>query len=705
MPAIRLTIGAHLDPSAVNVLAPLLAAMQRARAQIASESKALGQDIAKGYRDAPGNARKAFGDAAKAAEDGNARIRRSARTAADEQTAAAEHVFRVKVRYFEEEARAAEAAMQRQRSAARSVFTGAAGNFAGMARGALGVTGQIARGAGVNLDIGSLVGRTLDTEKRAGELSSAAYMPGAAGAAGQRQDPKVLISEARATADAVALDTNKALEGLQAFVGKTGDLETGRAIFRDLAVYSKATGTELEDMISAAGDVSLAFGDTENKSAKILSVMRGIAGQGKLGAVEIKDLSVQMAKISAQAPQFQGKIEDTLLLLGAFAQEARQRGGAASASQAANSVSGLVQIFKTPARVKAFAAEGIDVFDKKSGLIRNPQILLEEALRKRGMDPVGFKKMFANMQGGRAVEGFASIYRQAGGGETGMAAVRAEFDRLKKSTMGQGEIQESFARAMGTNASKVQLFNNALDRIAEQAAGRVLPAMEQLGPGAIKAAGGLADLAVFVAENPIKAAMAGAAASITAEAGKLALKSLLEKAIGGGASSGVLGAAGIALTIGVATIAIESAMLEMKEKAEARTQDSMIEGLNAREQARAARERGKYDPEAAKALQTAIADQEQRIQRGSGEGHGIIGGALSGIASLVTGNAYGSSFAAQAAQKADAEQLAALKAEMAANKAELAKMNAKLGGELKVVVTNQPMGAVPGTTTGPGPLR
>ena len=58
--------------------------------------------------------------------------------------------------------------------------------------------------------------------------------------------------------------------------------------------------------------------------------------QGKLGAVEVKDMAVQMAKLASRATEFGGKSDDTIAALGAIAQEARAKGGAANASRVPN---------------------------------------------------------------------------------------------------------------------------------------------------------------------------------------------------------------------------------------------------------------------------------------------------------------------------------------------------------------------------------
>ena len=68
MALIKVRVGAQLDPSAVNIFKPLIAAAAQARAKIASEGKAGASEFVGGYRTAPAAARKGFDEVAVAAE-------------------------------------------------------------------------------------------------------------------------------------------------------------------------------------------------------------------------------------------------------------------------------------------------------------------------------------------------------------------------------------------------------------------------------------------------------------------------------------------------------------------------------------------------------------------------------------------------------------------------------------------------------------
>lgn len=543
MASLTIRVGASLDRDAVNAYQPIVEAARRARAQVsglmrsaAAEQKATAKATAnsekEALRDAAREAKSIFADRKRreveAAREARSLARATAKAEVDaareaekaKRDAAKETEREYKKNVREREAVEREWARRRKdieesnnargralsngidRTVSRAIGVGgrALGAGASLARR---IGGELASGIGVDTDLASNFRKGVGLEESAVALSNQSYQKGAPGLNGTRIDPRELEAQARSVGTRTAFDPSQVLGGLQAFAGKTGDLQTGREVLEDLAKLSKATGTNLEHMVDAAADVSSALGDTEGKGKIVVDVMRAIAGEGKLGAVEISDLAKQMAKLAANAGQFEGDTAENVKLLGVFAQEARQRGGATSAASAATSVAGMVNTLKTPSRVAAFAAQGINVFNK-AGQIRNPEEILIQALRKQGSDPVGFKKMYANVTGARAVEGFATIYRNAAATaqldssrtgadgkplsvadqreNAGEAAVRAEFDRLKKAAIDQAEINESFNRAMGTTASKVTVFNNEMNQITTELMANTLPALVAIAP-------------------------------------------------------------------------------------------------------------------------------------------------------------------------------------------------------------------------------
>lgn len=367
----------------------------------------------------------------------------------------------------------------------------AAANVGGRAiRAGIGIGKDIAMGAGLDPSLAGAVGRSVSLQSRAVALSNSAYMPGQSGANGQRVDPSALMAQAKQIGNAAAFDPDKVLEGLQKFVGKTGDLETGRAALSDLAVLSKATSTELDDMVDAAGDVANALGDTDNKGAKVKAVMGAIAAQGKEGAVEIKDLARQMAKLGASAGTFEGDPTKVIAQMGALAQMSRAKGGSASATQAATSVTSFMNTFSKGARLDKMEKEFGLTVRGSSGKVRDPKELIIEAIRAAadaknggmGQFDKNMGKMFADVRARSVTRGFETIYKEAGGGEEGIKAVQRAFERLENATVANTEVQESFRRAMGTTESQMQLANNKMAELGQVLLTGTMPAFVALTP-------------------------------------------------------------------------------------------------------------------------------------------------------------------------------------------------------------------------------
>lgn len=518
MAQLTIRVGAAVDRSLTEAFRPLIEAANRAKAVVEKTSVSAGAARVRAAKGAVSAEEKEYAKLVKATEKWRRDEVRAAEKAAKDRESAAEKASKREAALFEraarEKARANERAMaQMARDSERAAKQNAAFNatiskgVSAAARGAgglakaglgaaMGIAGDLARGAGVETSFGAMVSKNFELESKAQDLANAGFMAGDA-RNGMRVDRNDLVKQAFSVGKTTGMDANDALDGLQEFVGKTGDLATGRDVLEEMAKLSRASGTNLSDMTSAAGDVATALGDIPEKGKAINQVMAAFVGQGKVGAVEIRNLASQMAKLAAQAPQFEGNVADNLVMMGVLAQSARGKGGGSSATQAATSVASFVSMMKMPKRVEEFeAATGKKVFNQQ-GMIRNPQELILDALRAKGMDPAGFKKIFANTQGGRAVEGFASIYRQAGGGQAGEAAVIAEFERLKKATIDMAEAEESFRLAMQPAKTQAEVFNQTMRETAMKVQQEVTPALIAMAPAAVAAAQGLAKAVEF----------------------------------------------------------------------------------------------------------------------------------------------------------------------------------------------------------------
>lgn len=403
-----------------------------------------------------------------------------------------------------------------------------------MIRGGMGLAGSLMGGLGVEAGLGRAVHVGTERQKLATNLVNASLSgPEAENVSMVERQKRAaeLGNFAKDIGGKTAMDPNKILEGMGAFVGKTGDLQTAKEAMGELAVLSRATGSSVEDMASAAGDVSANLGDMKNKGQMVTTIMRVFAGQGKLGAVEVKDLSKQMAGLAAQTTMFAAGPETAMASLGALTQEARQGGGAKSAAQSVTSVESFVNTFSKGARLGNFEKHKV-AFKNEKGLL-DPEEIIVNALKATGGDNKKMGELFADVRARSATKGFESIYRSAGGGEAGEKAVRAKFSELRGATLGKGDEAAAFAASMQTAEAKAQLFQQRLDQIAGDMADKLMPAMLKFAPVAEQGAAILLKFIEAVAPNADQLAVAlGQLAPVAAQAA-----TALAKIIGGAVES------------------------------------------------------------------------------------------------------------------------------------------------------------------------
>jgi TP901 family phage tail tape measure protein len=393
---------------------------------------------------------------------------------------------------------------------------------------------DIMRGIGVDTTLSGAIGRGTQLQTAATALSTAGYLPGTTGPNSRRISAATLGGEARAVGTQFAMDPGAVIEAQDQFVKLTGDLDMSRKMMGSLAGLAIASGASLQDMATAAGEVSNAFGDMgspEEKMKAIDQAMRSLAAQGKLGAVEMRDYARYMAHLGGTVGAFGGDRATRLAQFGAMTQLAKAYGGGTSAAVATRAVSGFRNILETPARRSKFREYGVAIEDEK-GMLRDPFAIIRDALSKTGGKTEPLKEMFASIIGARAVSGLANIYKQAGGGDAGMAAVNKEFDRqMKADSMTKEVVAENVAEALKTTASKAQIFQNKLDEIAEEAAGKLIPALEALAPKALRLAEAFGGVVKWAAENPGKAIVGAIVASIARAGLESAFRGAVEAAI------------------------------------------------------------------------------------------------------------------------------------------------------------------------------
>lgn len=738
MPTIRIRIGASVEADfGALIFRPLVEQAKAARAAVRREIDGIGTDLGKagGRRRGGAGAAGAEGGGGyrENAPGGDGELQRRRRTNRDIESEEERHQREMNRKQREEE-RLAERKQEREqnrrlRASERRVerISGSTvSGFGGVVRRGAGVASDLARGAGIDFGLGNALQQRFSLEKSAIDLSNASFMPGDKGAAGQRQDPRALMADVQNAANTAALDVNTAMEGLQAFVGKTGDLATGRAVLKDMAILARATGGELNDIVSAAGDVAANLGEVgakfktpEEKARAVASVMAAMAAQGKVGAVEMKDLASQMAKLAASAPQFAGPIEQSMATMGALAQMARAKGGASSATQATTSVQGFVATFGKAARRKELKAAGVEIEDK-AGMLLDPEEIIVNALKATKGSTAGMNKLFMDAGAQRVTRGFKNIYNQAEAEKkgSGEAAVRAEFSKLKKASMSDKERDESFQTSMKGGEAQAQVLKNQVEKQLGDAMERVAPKLMELAPRVGQVTEALGGLVAWAASNPMGAVGAALAAGLA--------KSMGEQLATGVAKS-VTGALAGNLTLSgftVASMAIASVGLmgieyvaekmdeesRKKFKEEGDALNKQVELRRTKQLAEEEKKRtGAVSPETAARLgkaQQGVDERRETLEKRIAEGEKV--GQQGGIASRswkmlknmpeMTVNSLqsymrldseyrvgeGKTFEGAKTEARNAEELGSMKAELAGLKAAMDTVNQTLAGGLVI---------------------
>jgi len=372
--------------------------------------------------------------------------------------------------------------------------------------------GSMLRGMGVETGLESHIRGATEREKMAMNIANNAWMPQGGGPAGSttRRDPAAIQRMAMDTGIATGLDGKDVLGGIQKFVALTGDLKTMEESMGDLAKLSKANGAEFEDMAEAAGNISNAMGDIPNKGKAINDVLRVLAGQGQMTAIEIKDQAKNIGMLTAQSNFFKidplsaktlagaGVTDEAgqrIASVSALAQMARSKGGRVTAKTAMQSAMAFMRDLANPLEVKRMYGAGIDVYaDSSHTKVRDPLQMMLEVFRKGqgkgGVNRDVINRLLPNQQSRAVVNAFSQTYNDAyeQAAKKGitqeterhkfaMMAVTEEYQKMLGMTQKNTQIETAFGEAMKTTDSKTKILNNQFGKVADILINTFAPAL------------------------------------------------------------------------------------------------------------------------------------------------------------------------------------------------------------------------------------
>jgi hypothetical protein len=431
----------------------------------------------------------------------------------------------------------------------------------GILSGARRVAGDIMRGAGVDMSIGGSVGRAVSLQSEAVGLANQERI-----ATGKTRGAGFYEASARRIGDQFAKDPTEVLSLTRAFTGKTGNFDAAETMGTELTSIASASGANLTEMGDAAGYVFNQLKGLPDAGARTVAVMRGIVGQTAVGAVEMKDYATQLGRVAAGAQKFEGDVAQNILKFSAMTQLNIESGGATSAADAARGTAAFVNTLGKGARIKAFEKAGVNIFaDEGKTVHRDPFEILKDSFRATKGNIPQLSNMYMDVLGRKTITGLTGAYKNAGGGEAGIAAVEKSLDRYMKAQLDAATEAKNNADIMASNAAKAKLFQNQLDQIVAATATDLVPALQKVAPVALAVADGFGSIIKFAAANPGMAITAAIVASIARAGLESAFRRAVENAMGGGSGSGpggrkvlgggtaggALGAVGLGAAIGI----------------------------------------------------------------------------------------------------------------------------------------------------------
>lgn len=414
--------------------------------------------------------------------------------------------------------------------------------------------GGLMRGFGVEMSATDMLQGAVDRQRAATSISNQAWIPheGAPAGADQKVDPNLILQKATDVGIKTGTDTSDLLAGLDKYVAHTGDLKTGLETMEELARVSKANGANFQDMAQAASEISNEMGDIPNKGKAIGQVLRALAGQGQMTAIELKDQAKNVAMLTSQSNFFKidpmssatlnkagvtDEVGQRMAVVSGLAQMARSKGGRVTAKTAMQSAMAFMRDLANPNEVKRMHAAGLNVYaDEGHTKVRDPlQMLLESfrvGRRKGGISRDVINNLFPNQQSRAVTNAFSQDYNDAyeKAAREGVTdelkrhqyaaeQVTAGFQKLLAVVQSNEQVDIAFAASMQTADSRVKVLNNQLGKATNEIMLQLLPALIMLAPYLVSLATGISEVLSTItgsaSSNPEIANAEGKATAVT----------------------------------------------------------------------------------------------------------------------------------------------------------------------------------------------
>lgn len=344
--------------------------------------------------------------------------------------------------------------------------------------------------------------------------------------------PDVLGAKIRATSIAHGQDQGNVTAGLEAFVAKTGDLDTVIASMDVLGTVATATGTSFEFIASSAADLMKKF-DIKTPE-QMAAAFTTLTMQGKKGAFELRNMAEHLPMMGAAAARFGLTGEKGVKQLGGMAQIAMDSSG--SPEEAATAVARMFDALiegsggLRSGKLLGTKVETFNGGDPTKGM-RDVVDIMADVMGAVGGDVTKFNKVF-NIRAAKAgsksfvesQKAYAAVMAGGGTKKEARAAAGAATMKVYRDAMEPGgkagfdELQTDEAMALESTAAKLNIIQT---KFTESVQTRLLPALTALIPkaeGLIEPFGnlviGVAKAAAWFADNPFSGLGAIMAAAV-----------------------------------------------------------------------------------------------------------------------------------------------------------------------------------------------
>ncbi len=412
---------------------------------------------------------------------------------------------------------------------------------------------------GGGLSVQNAFSNEMKISKSAMALQIASDVPGRPE---QRVSAKEATEKARALGIEYATPTADVLEAQHAIVAKTGMGKKSQELLGDVMKIATAEGADPKELATAIASAMAQNPKLTNEEAR--NLMKMMVDQGKVGAIEVKDLAKIIPVLTKTAVLYSGNQSDNQARLVTMAQSAITTTG--GPEQAAVAVSRFSDWMSSKKGSKAMAARGFNVFDK-DGNLKPIDEQVAGVLTHGGNTAQGLGQMGMEGKAKSLVEAFTATYNAAikegktkeQAADMALKAYREELNMR----ITDAKLESHLKLVQGTDAFKV---SQNMEKLSQAIGLNLAPVLTDLitkiGAHAEdigKIMKSIGEFIKWASEHPwTTIAIAGAAAfakAVATEVAASALKNVLAQSL-----TASLGKGGAGLTIGtVGNVAIAAA--------------------------------------------------------------------------------------------------------------------------------------------------